>query len=171
MCWPPFLLGSCQWRTTRMNVLRGFRVTRSWLDTCSPGSPNASISWTRRSTVRFSPAFQLGKVKNNLFFKIPLVCAVPRSPLSYLWNLYGTDFVRSRSGSYVLPVCHDSFIRLPWNTFFPMLEDIQLMISVSESYILREDGLRISLWIFSPAECYKILWDLKSCVILKQLIS
>lgn len=57
------------------------------------------------------------------------------SVLSYVWCFYVSNYAHVHVKEHVLGVVHKSFLTLPWNTFFPNLQDVELMLKVVDQFL------------------------------------
>lgn len=57
------------------------------------------------------------------------------SVLSYVWYFYVVNYAHAHVKDHVLGVIHRSLLSLPWNTFFPNLQDVELMLKVVDQFL------------------------------------
>ncbi|XP_076652381.1 ectopic P-granules autophagy protein 5 isoform X1 [Halictus rubicundus] len=55
--------------------------------------------------------------------------------LSFVWQFYVTNFAHASVKDHILNVIHGNFLSLPWDHFYPGINDIELMIKVIDQYL------------------------------------
>nr|XP_033322179.1 ectopic P granules protein 5 homolog isoform X1 [Megalopta genalis] len=55
--------------------------------------------------------------------------------LSFVWQFYVTNFAHASVKNHILGVIHGNFLSLPWDHFYPGINDIELMIKVIDQYL------------------------------------
>jgi len=50
--------------------------------------------------------------------------------LSFVWHFYVTSFAHSAIQDHVLGVVHGSLLTLPWDRFWPSVQDLEYMLKV-----------------------------------------
>jgi hypothetical protein len=52
--------------------------------------------------------------------------------LCFVWQFYVASFAHSAVKDYILGVIHGSLLSLPWDRFWPSVQDLEHMIKVQE---------------------------------------
>ncbi|KAK7871957.1 hypothetical protein R5R35_004755 [Gryllus longicercus] len=55
--------------------------------------------------------------------------------LCFLWQMYVSSFAHSAVKDYILNVMHGSLQTLPWDRFWPSMQDLELMLKVVDQYL------------------------------------
>ncbi|KYQ47638.1 hypothetical protein ALC60_13394 [Trachymyrmex zeteki] len=55
--------------------------------------------------------------------------------LSFVWQFYVANYAHSSVKDHVLNVVHGNLLSLPWDRFYPAINDIELMIKVIDQYL------------------------------------
>ncbi|XP_066999967.2 ectopic P granules protein 5 homolog [Anabrus simplex] len=55
--------------------------------------------------------------------------------LCFVWQFYVSSFAHSAVKDYILNVVHGSFQSLPWERFWPSMQDLELMLKVVDQYL------------------------------------
>lgn len=57
------------------------------------------------------------------------------SLLSYVWFFYVNNFAHIYVKDFILNIIHECLLTLPWDSFFPCLQDVELMLKVVEQFL------------------------------------
>ena len=60
--------------------------------------------------------------------------------LCFVWQFYVASFAHSAVKDYILGVIHGSLLGLPWDRFWPSMQDLEYMLKVILVNILISDG-------------------------------
>ncbi|XP_018355471.1 PREDICTED: ectopic P granules protein 5 homolog isoform X4 [Trachymyrmex septentrionalis] len=55
--------------------------------------------------------------------------------LSFVWQFYVANYTHSSVKDHVLNIVHGNLLSLPWDRFYPAINDIELMIKVIDQYL------------------------------------
>ncbi|XP_034176460.2 ectopic P-granules autophagy protein 5 isoform X1 [Osmia lignaria lignaria] len=55
--------------------------------------------------------------------------------LCFIWQFYVTNFAHASVKNHILNVIHGNFLTLPWDRFYPTLNDIEFMVKVVDQYL------------------------------------
>ncbi|XP_076765337.1 ectopic P-granules autophagy protein 5 isoform X1 [Xylocopa sonorina] len=55
--------------------------------------------------------------------------------LCFLWQFYVTNFAHASVKDHILNVIHGNFLSLPWDRFYPSVNDVELMVKVIDQYL------------------------------------
>lgn len=67
--------------------------------------------------------------------------------LNHIWLFYVTNYAHIQIKDHILRIVHKNLLHLPWCTFFPSLQDIELMVRVVEHFIPMSHTLLGSIFI------------------------
>ncbi|XP_054283200.1 ectopic P granules protein 5 homolog [Macrosteles quadrilineatus] len=68
-------------------------------------------------------------------FMMDTLPAASSNILSCVWQFYVTNYAHNSIKDHILSVTHGNLISLPWQRFFPSLQDIDLMLKVVDQYL------------------------------------
>ncbi|KAG7211797.1 hypothetical protein KM043_011028 [Ampulex compressa] len=55
--------------------------------------------------------------------------------LCFVWQFYVTNFANASVKDHILNVIHGNFLSLPWDRFYPGINDVEFMIKVVDQYL------------------------------------
>ncbi|XP_026298515.1 ectopic P granules protein 5 homolog isoform X2 [Apis mellifera] len=55
--------------------------------------------------------------------------------LCFVWQFYVTNFAHASIKDHILNVIHGNFLSLPWDRFYPCINDVELMVKVIDQYL------------------------------------
>ncbi|XP_003703213.1 ectopic P-granules autophagy protein 5 isoform X2 [Megachile rotundata] len=55
--------------------------------------------------------------------------------LCFIWQFYVTNFAHASVKNHILNVIHGNFLSLPWNKFYPTVNDVEFMVKVVDQYL------------------------------------
>ncbi|KAK1120451.1 hypothetical protein K0M31_012430 [Melipona bicolor] len=55
--------------------------------------------------------------------------------LCFVWQFYVTNFAHASVKDHILNVIHGNFLSLPWDRFYPSVNDVELMVKVIDQYL------------------------------------